>query len=444
MRTTTPRLVFTLAVLLAINTMNFFDRQTGSAVQEKIRKDWGLSDNQLGGLGAAFVGVYALAGLPLGWLVDVWRRKWVLALGVVVWSLMTMGSGLAWGFWSLFVLRLGVGIGEASCAPAANSLIGDLVPATRRARALSLFMLGLPLGLALSSWVSATIAQRHSWQAAFFVAGAPGLVLAVAALFLADPVRGAADAHGAAPAAAGLPFLAVIRRVLSLPTMWWIILSGALHNFNMYALGHWLLSLLHRYHGVGLERAGQITSLVQGFGALSIFAAGWLGDRAFRRGVSGRLHVAWIALAAALPCLWLALEAPQGEVWLCAGWVLAGYTLMYTYYGTVYASIQDIIEPPLRGMAMAIYFCAMYLLGGIYGTWATGGLSDYFARRAAATDGAATPSELHVAVGLHQAMYIVPILNAALVLVLFAASRTIKGDYERLHKRLEAAGQASK
>src|SRR5207237_258872 len=149
MRTTTPRLVFTLCVLLAINTMNFFDRQILPAVQEKIRKDWDLSDSDLGWLGTAFIVLYAIVGLPLGRLADVWRRKWILAAGVALWSLLTFGSGLAWSFWSLFVMRLGVGVGEASCAPAASSLIGDLVPAARRARALGIFMIGLPVGLAL-------------------------------------------------------------------------------------------------------------------------------------------------------------------------------------------------------------------------------------------------------------------------------------------------------
>jgi MFS family permease len=438
MRTTTPRLVFTLCVLLGINTMNFFDRQILPAVQEKIRKDWELSDSELGWLGTAFILLYALVGLPLGRLADLWPRKWILAAGVGVWSLLTLGSGFAWSFASLFVFRLGVGVGEASCAPAANSLIGDLVPAAQRARALAIFMLGLPLGLALSFLVSGTIAERHSWQAAFLVAGLPGLLLALAALFLPDPERGGTDAHAPAGVAGGLPFLAVVRRVLSLPTMWWIIASGALHNFNMYALGSFLASFLKRYHEVSVERAGQISALVYGFGALGIFGAGWLGDRAFRRDVSGRLHVAWIGLAAAAPCLLLALAAPAGKLWACAVWLLPACTLLYAYYGTVYASIQDIIEPALRGTAMAVYFCAMYLLGAVLGPVATGWLSDHCARRAATAAGSSAVLELHRAVGLHDAMYVIPLLDAALAVVLFAAARTIKADHLRYLKRVEA------
>src|SRR5205823_9897627 len=162
-------------------------RQILPAVQEKIRNDWELSDYRLGWLGTAFILLYAVVGLPLGRLADRGRRKWILAGGVGLWSLLTLGSGFAWSFWSLFVLRLGVGVGEASCAPTASSLIGDLVPAERRARAMALFMVGLPIGLALSFLVSGAIADRFGWHAAFFVAGLPGLLLAVVALFIVDP-----------------------------------------------------------------------------------------------------------------------------------------------------------------------------------------------------------------------------------------------------------------
>src|SRR5262249_35003479 len=123
-----------------------------------------------------------------------------------------------------------------------------------------------------------------------------------------------------------------------------------------------------------------------------------------------------------------------GRLWMCVAGLLPACLLMYTYYGTVYATIQDIVEPSLRGMAMAIYFCAMYLLGAVLGPVATGWLSDHFAPRAASADGAAVATELHKAVGLHDAMYVIPVLNVALVAVLFAASRTVTRDYLRRTK----------
>jgi MFS family permease len=428
MQVTTPRLVLTFGVLLAINTMNFFDRQVLPAVQEKIRKDWPMSDSELGWLGTAFILIYAAIGLPLGRLADVWRRKWILAIGVALWSLLTIGSGVAWNFWSLFVMRVGVGVGEASCAPAANSLIGDLVPADKRARALAIFMLGLPVGLALSFVVSGTVAEYRGWQEAFYLAGVPGLILATLALFITEPVRGGGTTAG------HLPLRAVVTRVLSMPTMWWIIASGALHNFNMYALGHWLSSMLQRYHQVTGVTAGWIVGLVYGCGAVGIFAAGWLGDRAFRRSVRGRLYVACIATALTVPLLSLALAAPAGALAQCTLFLLPACLLMYAYYGTVYATIHDIVEPRLRGMAMAVYFCAMYFLGAVLGPVATGWASDHFARQAAEADGVAEPSKLHRAIGLHDAMYLIPVLGCFLVIVLFAASRTVQADYQRLHQ----------
>ena len=325
----------------------------------------------------------------------------------------------------LFVLRLLVGVGEASCAPAASSLIGDLVPAQRRARAMSVFMLGLPIGLALSFFVSGKIAAVHGWQAAFFVAGVPGLVLAVAAFFILEPRR------EAAATAVALPFGVVVRRVLAVPTMWWVILSGALHNFNMYALGTFIASFLIRYHRLDVADAGSISGLVYGCGALGIFAAGWLGDRAFRRHVRGRLTVACLGMAASVPCLLLALMAPRGDVTICVLGLLPGCLLMYSYYGTVYATIQDVVEPSMRGTAMAIYFCAMYCLGAVLGPVATGWTSDFFARRAAEADGASVVADVHKAIGLHDAMYLIPALSTVLVAVLFAASWTVKRDYRK-------------
>src|SRR5262249_6513916 len=156
-------LVFTFVVLVGINTVNFYDRQVPGAVQEKFRKDWDLTDSQLGWLGTAFILLYAVVGLPLGRLADRWRRKWILSAGVGLWSLLTLACGFAWDFWSMFVMRMGVGIGEASCAPAASSLIGDLVRPERRARAMSIFMLGLPIGLALGFFISGWVTQDRSW-----------------------------------------------------------------------------------------------------------------------------------------------------------------------------------------------------------------------------------------------------------------------------------------
>src|SRR5258708_39759384 len=122
---------YTLAILFAINLLNFYDRQILGALVEPIRKQWALSDSQIGWLATAFTLLYALVGVPFGRLSDRWKRPQLLSLGVAAWSLLTAASGLAWGYGSLFAARLGVGVGEATCAPTANSLIGDLYPPPR-------------------------------------------------------------------------------------------------------------------------------------------------------------------------------------------------------------------------------------------------------------------------------------------------------------------------
>ena len=184
---------YTLAILFAINLLNFYDRQILGALVEPIRKQWALTDAQIGWLATAFTLLYALVGVPLGRLADRWKRPRLLSLGVAAWSLLTAASGFAWGYGSLFAARLGVGVGEATCAPAANSLIGDLYPAARRAHALSLFMLGLPIGNFLGSFISGHVAAAYGWRMAFYIACLPGLLLAVLAMRLFDPPRGASE-----------------------------------------------------------------------------------------------------------------------------------------------------------------------------------------------------------------------------------------------------------
>jgi MFS family permease len=427
---------FALSVLFAINTMNFFDRQILGAVGEAIRREWALSDGALGALGTAFTLVYAFVGLPLGRLADRTTRKWVLSAGVFVWTLMTAASGLAQNFSQLFLLRLGVGVGEASCAPAATSLIGDLFPANRRARALSIFMLGLPLGIALSFAVSGTIARSYGWRAAFYVAAVPGLLCALAVLFVSEPQRGAAETYEiGGRTRGGSPYALV----LAIPTMRWLIISGALHNFNMYAIGSFITPYLMRYHGTDIRSANFVSMVVFGLaGAPGLILGGIAGDAIIKRRANGRLLVGALAILGSIPFLFLSLGRASGDTIGFMVLMGAACALMYFYYSTVYSTIHDVIEPSLRGTAMALYFLAMYVLGASLGPYGTGLVSDFFTERAAIAAGVTSLTHQNLepfrAAGLRSAMYIIPALSVLLALVLFAASRTVTKDMERLHR----------
>jgi len=397
------------------------------AVTEPLRHEWGLTDTQIGWLGTAFTLLYAVVGLPLGRLADQRRRTRLLALGVALWSALTFASGLCRNFVSLFAARLGVGVGEAACAPTAASLIGDLFPPLERARAMSVFMLGLPAGLALSYVVSGAIAQHFGWRYAFFVAGMPGLFLAMLIWRAREPARGWAEAVPVGAARRpGSPYIVV----LGLPTMWIVIVSGALHNFNLYGISAFLPALLTRYHGESVQSAGVFSGLIIGaMGAVGMLAGGWLGDAAMRRRADGRMLVAAASLLLSAPVSWLALQQPAGAAVAFAALLGIAWLLMYVYYATVYAAIQDIIEPALRGTAMAVYFLAMYLLGASLGPLGTGWLSDTMARRAA---GSLPVDEHFRALGLHSAMYMVPVVAVILALVLFIGALTIRKDIATL------------
>ncbi len=418
------RAAYALAVLFVINAMNFFDRVIGGALAEPIRREWNLSDSALGALGTAFTLLYAFVGIPLGRLSDRASRKSILAGAVFVWSALTAASGITRTYWQLFVTRLGVGVGEAACAPAATSLIGDLFPPHRRARALSVFMMGLPIGIALSYFVGSYVAHAWGWRAAFYVAGVPGVLAAVAAMFIHEPLRGTKEIVASKPHT-GSPW----KKLLSIPTLWWLIASGALHNFNMYALGSFLAPLLMRYHGASLREAGVMTTLVYGLSGIpGLLLGGALADRWAVKRRDGRLLVAAIATGVSAPLMWAALARPANDA---VPFVILGSlacAFMYVYYASVYAALQDVVEPSLRGTAMALYFFAMYVLGASFGPLATGIASDYFTRRAA---GVALELEPFRGAGLHSAMYLVPILSIFLALVLFAASRTVARDMER-------------
>src|SRR5581483_2374541 len=151
--------------------------------------DWELSDTALGGLNTAFILLYAAVGLPLGHWADWGSRRFILSVGVAIWSIMTSLSGAAQNFNQLFACRLGVGVGEASCAPASNSLLGDLYTPRERARATALFMLGLPVGLGLGYILGGYMAQYLGWRTTFYIAGVPGILLAILALYIAEPER---------------------------------------------------------------------------------------------------------------------------------------------------------------------------------------------------------------------------------------------------------------
>lgn len=419
---------YTLFVLFLINFLNFFDRFLPGVVLEPIRKEFGLTDTMSGALGTAFILIYAIAGIPLGRLADRMKRTHILGYGVAAWSLATAASGMVSNFMGLLLARLAVGVGEASCAPAGNSMIGDLYPSHRRARALGLFMLGLPLGslacFALGGW----IAQNYGWRAAFFIAAAPGLIVAVLAWRLVEPVRGVQDQAASKPLAGN-----AFKQILNIETVWWIIASGAAINFAAYSLNSFLPALLVRLHGLNLAQAGVVASLVLGAtGLVGLGLGGVLADKLHQKHPRGRLLLGAVALLVAAPLLWLGLNQPAGAVTALGVLVGTGWLLYFLYYVTVYAALQDVVDARLRATAMAVYFFFQYVLGGAVGSLVTGAMSDHYAKAAMLAANATEMAPAFIAQGLQQSLALgVPLAIAATGLAVLMASRSFVKDVAR-------------
>jgi MFS family permease len=416
---------WSLAVLVAINILNFYDRHVAGALVEPVRKEFSLSDTQIGWLNTAFTILYGVVGLPLGRLADKISRKKLLAAGIVVWATLTGSAKWVFTYPLLVFTRLGMGVGEATCAPVATSWIGDLYPRERRSKPLALFMLGVPIGGALSFFFSGPIALRYGWRTAMVFAALPALLLIPLLLALREPQRGASEQHKTAQSGS-------IMQILRIPTFWWIALSGALVNFNLYAIGTFLPAFFGRVHHMNVARAGIITGIVYAIGGiLGGTIAGICGDRISRRSSHGRMQIAAWAALAVVPFAYIGIRQGFGDLALAVPLLTLVYGLLNMYYGLVYASIQDIVAPSVRGTAMAVYFLVMYLGGASWGTVIIGKLSDRFARHAASLAGSDKVTEVFRAIGLQQAMLAIPVLSLGLALVLWAGSRTIGRDVER-------------
>lgn len=432
-----------LLLLFAANTFNFYDRAIPAIVIEPIKDEFALSDLQIGVLSAAFTVVYALCGLPLGRLADRRSRTRIMGWGLIVWSALTAAGGAAWNFTSLLLIRIGVGIGEASYAPAANSTIADLYPASKRARAFGLFQLGLPVGLLLAYFSVGAIAEAFgTWRAPFMLAAIPGVLIAVGFFLVREPRRGASEPAGSSgpvTAPAGdAPVERAFRRILAVPTMWFLIIAGIGANLASYSVNTFMVPLFQRYFGVTLTGAAVLTGVVVGVtGLVGLLAGGWLSDRAARRSPGARVLVGAVASAVAVPLTALALTLGPDAT---ATFVLVfglGWLLQYLYYTSAFPAVADVVPPRLRSTATAVFFAAFYLLGGAVGPVIVGALSDVYTATALA--GGATPDQAGAA-GLRQALLtIVPGSMLVTAVGLFLATRTVRRDNTRM-RATAAAG----
>ena len=362
-----------LLLLTGVNLLNYLDRFVVSAVVESLRADFWLTDTRLGWLQPAFLVVYTAASPVFGILGDRRRRPPLLAVGIAIWSVATLLSGFARGYFGLFAARAAVGIGEAAYGTISPGLIADHYGPASRGRAYALFFAAIPVGSALGYVVGGLVDRTLGWRAAFWVAGAPGLLLAVLCLRLRDPPRGAAERAWTIAGDGGIR--ATYRRLLANRPYVFTVLGYAAYTFAVGGLAFWMPAFLERTRGVPRAVATvQFGAIVVATGFLGTFAGGYLSDFLRRRFAQADLWVCGISALLAAPLALLAFTTARPGVYLVA--MVAAQLLLFASTGPVNAAIVAAVPPAERASAVAISIFAIHLLGDVLSPPLIGFLSD--------------------------------------------------------------------
>jgi predicted MFS family arabinose efflux permease len=365
-----------LTLLLFAYVFNFLDRQILGILAGSIIKDLHLTDAEFGAIGGlAFALLYSVLGVPLAMLADSTRRSWVIAGSLAVWSAFTALCGTAANFVQLFVFRLGVGVGEAGGVAPSYALIADYFPPERRARALAIFSLGVPLGLAGGTLIGAYLAAWIDWRAAFLTMGAAGIVLApIMLLVVRDRLRPAASALSARPLRATFPILA--RK----PTFWLMAAAASCSSLAGYGLALWTPSVLERSFGLDLIQRGQfLASLFLLGGTVGVFAGGLLADRLGQANRSWYARLPAIAWLVTAPLFVLGLLAH--DPWVAWPLLLIPNALNILWLGPVTTAVQHLVPQPMRSTASASFLLINNLIGLGIGPTLIGALSVLFKQR---------------------------------------------------------------
>jgi MFS family permease len=378
--------VLALSVLTLINLFNYLDRYVVAAVLPDLQGEaMGLSGAQAGLLGTAFMVVYTVAAPAFGVLGDRGSRTRAIAVGVFLWSLATILSGFAANYAHLLGARALVGIGEAAYVTIAPALLADSFSRAQRGRVLSVFNMAIPVGSALGYIVGGLVSHHYGWRAAFFIAGAPGLLLSVWVLGLKDPPRGSRDEPdtkspiarpATAPTAKTNP-LAVYWSLLRQRPYRVVVLGYAAYTFALGGLAYWMPTFLVKVRGIPQAQATTgFGAIVVVTGFLGTFVGGWLGDYWLKFSREAYLWMSgWITLLA-VPFAFLALTAASPSVYYPA--IVVAELLLFMSTGPVNTAIVNLVSPLQRASAVALSMFTIHFLGDVPSPLLIGWLSDAF------------------------------------------------------------------
>lgn len=410
-----------LSVLTLVNLLNYLDRYVVSGIVPDLKAPpLGLSDSQIGLLTTAFMLVYMVVAPIFGALGDRGSRTRPIAAGVFLWSIATLVSGFATSYSHLLGARAIVGIGEAAYVSIAPALLADSFSRAQRGRVLSVFNMAIPVGAALGYIVGGLMSHHFSWRAAFFVAGAPGLLLAILVLRVKDPPRGSQDGPegegettrpaSAAPgqptagaARAGLPAadhprtntpasgaaradyspaskpaagpVAIYLSLLKQAPYMLVVLGYAAYTFALGGLAVWMPNFLERVHNIpAVQATTSFGAIVVVTGFLGTFIGGWLGDYWVKSSRQAYLWMSGVITLVAAPLTFVALTAASSSVYYPA--IIAAELLLFMSTGPINSAIANMVPPTERASAFALSMFVIHLLGDVPSPTLIGWLSD--------------------------------------------------------------------
>jgi MFS family permease len=362
-----------LFLLTALNLLNYMDRSVLSAVQAQIQDEFHRSQQDMGFVTTAFFWVYMLAAPVIGPLADRFSRKWIVVAGGVLWSLATLLTAVTHSYSTLLFRHAIVGIGEASFGILAPTLVADLFPENKRGRILGVFYLAIPVGTALGYILGGQIGQAHGWRAPFYLAGAPGILLALAIAFLPEPPRGIQDSI---PETVERKSIAGLARN---PAFWTATLGMAFMTFAIGGISVWMPSFLQRERGYSESQAGVMFGLILAFdGIVASLLGGWLGDKLLPRYKGAYYWVSAISLGLGVPTMLVALNTSGLVMWMAI--LIAGFFLLLNT-SPLNAALINAVGSHIRAFALAVNIFVIHLLGDAFSPTIIGRIADHSSLR---------------------------------------------------------------
>jgi MFS family permease len=365
--------------MVGINFLNYMDRWVASAAAPLIQKEFHLTDALIGLLASAFLLVYAFAALPFGYWADRGVRKTVVGVGVAIWSVATLFTGFAQNFFQLFVSRAVLGIGEASYYPAGTSLMSDYFPKAQRGRVMSIWGAGSTLGIAVGFAGGGYVAEKFGWRDAFFFAAVPGILFALLAFGMREPLRGSVEERGSAVKRTSEATLKTFVGLLRIPTLRAAILSQTVLYFVLASNAFWLPTLLNRRFGLSVSQAGLLAGVVLVLGGLiGTLAGGWIADRMARKDPAAYLQVGIAGFLIGAVFIVISLVAPLniGPIPIFIPAFLITVIALYLNSGPFTAVSQNVVSPALRASSVTMLLFVSHVFGDSHSTFDIGFLSD--------------------------------------------------------------------